>query len=401
MDQEDKEERLCANPKKGTNQVAVGNYNERLVLQLVREHGELSKAEATRATGLSANAISVIFRSLEADGLLLRGEPIRGRVGAPSTPLRINPLAHSYVALKIGRRSMELAVVNFMGEVVTSKEMFQPFPTPATTLRFVQDELQDLLCSAKRTCKAISGMAIAMPFELWHWTDDFDAPAEEMEAWQDFDAEREIGKIVPWEVVLENDATAACRAEVVFGSHADKQDWIYFYVGTFIGGGIVLNGHVFRGRRGNAGGFGPMRVPDQEGGNRLVDHASLVTLERMVLDITGRSFSPYEASDDWGRFEPLVSDWITRAGRNLAHAVISSLSIIDFEAVIIDGAMPTEVTGRLVSEVISQLQQTDLQGVLMPEVEAGTFGRQARTIGAAATLVSAAYLPEQNTLLSG
>ena len=51
MDQENKEKLLVTNSKKGTNQVAVGSYNERLVLQLVREHGELSKAEATRATG--------------------------------------------------------------------------------------------------------------------------------------------------------------------------------------------------------------------------------------------------------------------------------------------------------------------------------------------------------------
>ena len=142
-----------------------------------------------------------------------------------------------------------------------------------------------------------------------------------------------------------------------------------------------------------------MRVPDQEGGNRLVDHASLVTLERLVAKVIGRPFSPYEASDCWAEFEPLVSDWITRAGRNLAHAIVSSLSVIDFEAVVIDGAMPVEITNRLVSEVISQLQQTDLQGVLMPEVEAGTFGRQARTIGAAAALVSADYQIDQNTLL--
>lgn len=398
MNKENKEQLLVANPKRGTNQVAVGSYNERLVLQLVREHGELSKAEATRATGLSANAISVIFRSLEAEGLLLRGEPIRGKVGQPSTPLRINPEAHTYVALKIGRRSMELAVIDFVGHVVASKEVFQPFPTPTATLSFVKDELSDLLKSAKKSRKAISSMAVAMPFELWHWTDDFDAPAEEMESWKDFDAHRDLGKIVPWEILVENDATAACRAEVVFGSHANKQDWVYFYVGTFIGGGIVLNGSVFPGRRGNAGGFGPMRVPEQEGGNRLVDHASLVTLEKAVAKTTGSSFSIYESSGNWEQFEPLVSKWINRAGRNLAHAIVSSLSVMDFEAVVIDGALPASITDRLVSEVKKQLHMTDLQGVLMPDVETGSFGRQARTVGAAAALVSVKYLIDRNSV---
>ncbi|WP_417241129.1 ROK family protein [Celeribacter halophilus] len=392
MNQENKDKLRHLSSGKGTNQVTVGSYNERLVLQLVREHGELSKAQATRATGLSANAISVIFRSLEADGLLLRGEPIRGKVGQPSTPLRINPDAHHYVSLKIGRRSMELAVVNFIGEVLATKERFFPFPTPDETFNFIKDELQAVLRSAKKTRKAISGMAVAMPFELWHWTDDFGAPVEEMAAWRDFDAARDLGNLVPWDVVVENDATAACRAEVVFGRHVEKHDWIYFYVGTFIGGGIVLNGRVFPGRRGNAGGFGPMRVPDQEGGNRLVDHASLVTLERAVAASSGNAYTLYEASGGWDMFEPLVSEWVVRAGRNIAHAIVSSLAVIDFEAVVIDGAMPADVRNRLVSEVVSQLRQMDLQGVLMPDVEAGKFGRQARIIGAAAALISAEYL---------
>ena len=399
MDQETKEKLLHANPKKGTNQVAVRSYNERLVLQLVREHGELTKAEATRATGLSANAISVIFRSLEREGLLLRGEPIRGRIGQPSTPLRINPEAHHYVALKIGRRRMELAVVNFVGEVVSGKDRFQPFPTPKATLVFVKSELSRVLRSAKKSRRAISKMAVAMPFELWSWTEEFGAPTDEMEAWRDFDAVHEIGEIVPWEILVENDATAACRAEVAFGPHAEKQDWIYFYVGTFIGGGVVLNGSVFPGRRGNAGSFGPMRVPDQAGGNRLVDHASLVVLERNIAAKGGEPFALYEKNADWDQFEPLVSQWITRAGRNLAHAIVSSLSVLDFEAVVIDGAIPTDVKNRLVDEVLGQLEKTDLQGVLMPKVEAGQIGRQARTIGAAAALVGADYLIDQNTLL--
>lgn len=401
MNQENKEQLLHQNSKKGTNQVAVRGYNERLVLQLVREHGELSKAEVTRATGLSANAVSVIFRALESEGLLLRGEPIRGRIGQPSIPLRINPDAHHYVALKIGRRSIELAVVNFVGDVVACVDYAQPFPTPGSTLEFVKAELLGLLKSAKKSRKEISAMAVAMPFELWSWTEEFGAPTTEMEAWREFDAVADLSEIVPWSVVVENDATAACRAEVVFGSHPEKQDWIYFYIGTFIGGGVVLNGSVFPGRRGNAGGFGPMRVPDQEGGNRLVDHASLVVLERKIARTGGEPHALYDPETDWQKFEPLLSEWIFGAGRNLAHAIVSSLSVMDFEAVVIDGAIPNQVKVRLVQEVISQLESTDLQGVLMPKVEPGQIGQKARTIGAAAALVSADYVIDQNTLNRG
>lgn len=401
MDRKNREKLLQATPNRGTNQVGVRSYNERLILQLIREHGTLTKAEATRATGLSANATSVIFRSLENEGLLIRGEPIRGRIGQPSTPLRINPDAHHYVAFKIGRRSLELAVVDFVGKIIATRSKSQPFPTPKATVEFFRSELNGLLRAAKKNQKSISAMAVAMPFELWSWTEEFGAPTEEMETWREFDATGEFGKIVPWDILVENDATAACSAELVFGSQAEKQDWIYFYIGTFIGGGVVLNGSVFPGRRGNAGGFGPMRVPEQEGGNRLVDHASLVVLERSIAAAGGEPFSIYDEHSDWTRFEPLVANWISRAGRNLAHAIVSALSVMDFEAVVIDGAIPTGVKDRLVAEVLKQLEQTDLQGIHMPKVLAGKMGRRARTVGAAAALISADYLIDQNTLLRG
>lgn len=99
--------------QRGSNQITVRSHNERLILSLVRRNGELSKSEAARLTGLSNNATSVILRALEEENLLLKGEPIRGKVGQPSVPMRINPDARYYLALRIGRRAVELAVINF------------------------------------------------------------------------------------------------------------------------------------------------------------------------------------------------------------------------------------------------------------------------------------------------
>ncbi|WP_420414080.1 ROK family protein [Roseibium sp.] len=392
MDDQTKEELLKGNLKKGTNQVAVRSYNEQLVLQLIRAHGALTKAETTRATGLSANAISVIFRSLEEEGLLIRDAPIRGRIGQPSVPLRLNPDSHTYVTLRIGRRSLELAVVNFIGEIISSERASFPYPTPSRTLDFVREHLNGVLKAVGKSRKSISGMAVSMPSELWSWTEEFGAPQDEMAAWRDFDAADDLGGMVPWDILVENDGTAACRAELMFGPHAEKQNWIYFFVGTFIGGGVVLNGAVYTGSRGNAGGFGPMRVPDQHGGNRLVDHASLVVLERMINANGGSPYEIYEERSSWNEFEPLVSDWIGEAARNLAHATVSALSVLDFESVIIDGAMPLGVKERLVKEVRLQMENTDLQGVYMPVIEAGRLGYQARTCGAAAALITQSYI---------
>src|SRR6188768_380889 len=94
--------------QRGTNQAGMRAHNERLVLSLVRRHGSLAKSEIARMTGLSAQTVSVIMRHLEADHLLQRGEPQRGRVGQPLVPLSLDPEGAFFLGAKIGRRSLDL-----------------------------------------------------------------------------------------------------------------------------------------------------------------------------------------------------------------------------------------------------------------------------------------------------
>lgn len=68
---------------RGSSQGGLRQYNERVVLQAIRLHGALPGAEIARLTQLTAQTISLITKRLEADGLLVRGEPKRGKVGQP------------------------------------------------------------------------------------------------------------------------------------------------------------------------------------------------------------------------------------------------------------------------------------------------------------------------------
>ena len=121
----------------GSNQVRVRAYNERLVLSLVRMHGEMSKADITRASGLSAQTVSVIMRSLEKDGLLLRGEPIRGRGGQPSVPMRLNPDAVFSFGVKIGRRSADLVLMDFVGQIRMHHHETYAYPVPQKIIEII------------------------------------------------------------------------------------------------------------------------------------------------------------------------------------------------------------------------------------------------------------------------
>src|SRR5271157_5435337 len=128
----------------GANQAGVRLYNERLLLSLVRRFGPLSKIEVARLTGLSVQSTSAIMNRLQADGLLKREAPLRGRVGQPTIPMSLDPEGAFSFGLKIGRRSCDLVLIDFGGSVRRRAHRTFAFPTPAMLLDFVRSSLPAL-----------------------------------------------------------------------------------------------------------------------------------------------------------------------------------------------------------------------------------------------------------------
>lgn len=372
--------------------------NERLMLSLVRRHGGLPKAEIARMTGLSPQTASVTMRRLEDDQLLVRGERQRGRVGQPSTPLALNPDGVFALGLKVGRRSAELLLLNFVGTVRQVLREAYAWPSPEGIARFVAQGVPALTETLAPDLRGrIAGLGVAIPFELWLWGDIVGA---DMQAWRDTDLVHLLAEVQPYPVFVENDATAACGAELTFGQGADYPDFIYFFVGYFIGGGVVLNGTVYRGRTGNAGAVGsmPVRSPTQKWG-QLINVASLFTLEQ-ALKAAGEDPSRlWRTPDDWDDLGTVLDAWIAMAADNLAQAIAAACSVIDFSAAILDGAFPVAVRERLVAATRAAMGRLDLQGIVAPQIVEGTAGSMARAIGGASLPLFDSYLLDPKVTL--
>lgn len=384
----------AANLMRGTNQSGMRAFNEKLVLTLLRRHGALAKSDLTRNTGLSAQTISVIMRRLESDGLVIRGEPQRGRIGQPSVPMALNPDGVLSLGLKIGRRSTELVLTNFLGQVIDRMARTHPYPNPGDSIAFAHHAIAEMtgrLDPARR--ERIVGLGIAMPFYLWNWARALGVPDETMEGWRHADVRGEIAARYEFPVYLENDASSACSAEVAFGPPESPQDYLYFYIGYFVGGGVVLNGALFTGPGGNSGALGPLPVPSRDGTVRqLIEVASLSVLERMLAGAGKETASIWEAAKDWDLDAGILEQWIDSAGEGLASAIVAACSVIDFSAVVVDGWLPVDVRARLVEAVSRHLRGMTMTGLETPDIREGTVGADARALGAASLPLFDRYL---------
>lgn len=383
---------------RGTNQSGMRAQNERLVLTLVRQHTALAKSDIARMTGLSAQTVSVIMRALETDGLLTRGTPQRGRIGQPSVPMSLAADGAFFLGLKIGRRSADLTLIDFQGVVRATERQIYRYPTPDAVASFVAAALPRLMALLPEGLRdRVSGMGVAMPFQLWNWVQYIGAPQAEMDAWRDRDIGAELSALTRMPVYVQNDATAACGAELVFGRGERPRDFLYFYIGYFIGGGLVLNGQLHTGHSGNAAGVGPMPVPGPDGRmHRLLGVASASVLAASCEAAGHSADHIWERPDEWAVPQPLLEAWMDSAAEGLAYAILSAATLLELEAVLIDGWIPPSVREGLVTRTSAALNRLDLAGIDAPAVRTGTVGAEARALGAAAIPLSQRYLIDHN-----
>jgi predicted NBD/HSP70 family sugar kinase len=380
---------------RGTDQSGVKLYNQRLVLSLIRSHGSLSKTEIARRTGLSTQTSSVIMKHLERDGLLVREKPIRGKVGQPSIPMSLNPEGAFAIGIKFGRRSATCVLMDLIGNVRRLRRTTYAYPVPDGLERFVRSgvaEIKEHLDEAQAT--RICGLGIAVPTEVG-------TPPEVVETWRSYDIKSEVEKLVPWPVHLCNDATAACAAELAFGNRARYANFLYVFFATLIGGGVVLDGSLYPGRAGYAGSIGSVLVPDsasaEDFAQRLIRRASIYILENR-LKSEGQDPSVLRQSpDDWSGLGTPLDAWIEQATQSLSMAIGSAISVIDFEAIIIDGAFPVSVRSVVVERTREKFGRLEMPGVAPVEIVEGRIGSEASVLGAASLPLLAGF--SRNLLL--
>jgi predicted NBD/HSP70 family sugar kinase len=387
----------------GANQSGLRDYNERLLLSMLQRNGPQPGSELARLSGLSPQTVSVILRKLENDGLLARGEVVRGKVGKPSVPMTLAPDGAFSFGVKLGRRSTELILMDFTGGIRSEQQISYPYPVPSVIIEFLSTGLADLTATMRPQDRLrLCGIGIAAPSELWNWHKLVGAPADQAQLWKDLNLPETLAEFTDLPVFEVNDATAACRAEHVYGCGREYRDYAYFFVAAFIGGGVVLNDSVYEGHRGNAGALGSLPSIGPNGESRqLIDIASLHVLEGRLIEAGLDPALLWQSPQDWSSLARFVDPWLGQAAQELAKASISICSVIDFEAIIIDGSMPEDARNALVERTRRYLQTQDSRGLLPPQISAGQTGSKARVIGAACTPIFSQFFLNTNTALAG
>ena len=392
---------------RGSNHNGMRQFNERIVLQAVRLHGAIPKADLARLTQLSTQTVSIIVNRLEADGLLVKQDRIRGKIGQPSVPLALNPQGAFSLGLQVGRRSLEVLVSDFLGQPRHQLQFNYPFPDPEDVLRHIRHALAEMEGLMAGNWQRLVGIGLTAPLFMHKWPDLLGGEAgAALQRWEPIDLLAEVRALTPLPVEFAKDTASACMAEMLQGQGRAISNFLYVFVGTFVGGGLVLAGHIMSGPTGNAGAIGslpaglsngaqgPSGKPDQ-----LLQLASGWQLEQ-ALEAAG--FDPLHVHDDTimePTYAAIVNPWLEQASRALAMCIVNATAMLDLDAAVIDGSLGRSLINALIDATRERLDGYNLDGLNPPSVVSGQAGAHARAIGASLLPLHKQFFPVKDIFL--
>jgi len=378
-------------------------YNERVLLQAIRLHGSLPKADLARLTHLSTQSVSVIVDRLLEEGMVMRLASQRGKVGQPSRPIALCPDAAFSIGVRLGRRGLDVLLLDFAGQPRWQSSTPYAAPEVDGVFGLIGLQLERIQAFLGETRMGrLAGIGLAAPLMFGGWQKLLGISPRSADAWTRVDMRERLQAMTPLPVEFAKDTAAACVAELVAGRGRSLQNYLYIFVDVLLGGGLVIDSQPHGGRYGNAGAVGSMPLGlagGRAGAGQLLQEASLVTLENMMREAGLAPVAFTDARVLQGPWADVTRRWIARAADAIAFAIGGATCVLDLDGVIVDGAVARPLLEALLGEVRAAMARYDWQGAMRPEVLAGEIGADAKVVGAAYLPLHSGFAPAHDLFL--
>ncbi|WP_051393381.1 ROK family transcriptional regulator [Glycomyces arizonensis] len=398
----------------GANLPRIGDYNELVVLQAVRQDAGISRVAIADRTGLAPQTVSGLVRRLLDAGLVeAAGTEVIGR-GKPRTRLRIVPSARYALGVHLDPAVATAVLLDFQGAIVdrfADAELLDRDPFGST--RRVADAASALVSRNGVSPDRVVGLGVATPGPVDLSSGTLVAPPW-LPGWDGFPLRRELAAKFGGAVSFDKDTTAALVGEMWLRSGSYAAGTVLFvYLGTGIGAALAAEGEIVRGA-GNAGGIGHV-VVDPDGppcpcGRRgclgvATDPASLVAeavqsgLLRprpgpMTPHAIALQFAELCEAADRGAAEAVAS--LERAARRIAEAVRMLVGVLDAGHVVFGGP-----NWQRLERYCLPACESALSGKWRPEptvVRGTVMGSDTGAVGAAAMVLDERFVPRASRL---
>jgi predicted NBD/HSP70 family sugar kinase len=374
---------------------SMRQVNRSVVLDLIRETDTISRPELARRSGLTKPTVAAIVDEL------IRADVVRelgytesaGAGGRPARLLELNADAAAYLGVEFGVEETLVAVADGRGairSVVTSPTIKNPDRAIAALPELVAGALK-----ASRLPRArLQAVGASVPGLVDQTTGQCKLAPNL--GWKEYPLRSELERLMRRPVVVTNITQTAAIAEGRLGAARGVQAFIWLYLGSGVGSGIVLKGRPFTGTRGFAGEIGHCRISDKDvpcgcgksghlesfaSKNAVIEAAQRAAREhpssRLAQMGPIRELAPlFDAAREGDRTANTV---LARLGDDIAKGVSYLVNVIDPQMIVLGGSVGT--AGAALVEHVSRALP---RHALFPEavrVVQSSLGDRAALIG--------------------
>ena len=315
----------------GLNALSVRSYNERLVLSLLLQNEGTSRMEIGEKTGLSAQTISVIVRSLEQEGLIARGQAQRGRVGPPAIPLSLNPEGAYSVGVSIGPKFIDVVLIDFVGSIRQRTTLLMPAAAGSDLRTLIADAVRNSIAATPATFRSrIAGVGLGIPDNLEDLMLVEKGLALDAAALQRF-IERELD--LP--VFVQNDITAAAGGESMFGAAKSLNDYLFFFLGGRLRSRLILNHQIFHGN------------------SNMSFDVGLFRLERLMGATAVPPSFIWDRDRPWPEIGGELKAWRAACVGQVRESVTALSQFVDIRTAVISSFIPEPICASICGELMA------------------------------------------------
>ncbi len=340
------------------------DINRRIVLNLVRDHEPISRADLARRLAVGRGMVTSLVTELIADGSLYEGATIDAPRGRRPQMLYVRTHDRLVVAVDVRFSKTYCMLTDFSGTPIML-ETFDTTVDPDALVTNIVRHVRKLLrtSGAKGKCE---GLGLVVPGMVDDETGTvLNAPQL---GWRNVDVRDQLAEALGLPVHVENAPIACALAQMWLGRRGTDAptNFVYVTVSDGVGAGVVVNGQVVRGETNTAGEFGhvPLSMDGPEclcGSHGCLEAytSNLATLTRYL----GKDFTPATARELIRSSGLSIVDVIARARSGEARAVEALQTTARYLgaglAVIINTLCPAQIfVGGEIADAWDQLLPT-------------------------------------------
>jgi predicted NBD/HSP70 family sugar kinase len=253
------------------------SYNLSIILQIIKKHGPLSRADIAKTLQCSKSTISNSITNLENMGLVEAVGSGNPRTGRKSILLGFNSTAYYFVAVDLRWKKVNLAIVDMAGKIHSELSYQRTESDPLQLISRMNNSIGNLLDNSGIPDDRIEGIGIMVPgivdtlagivrySSTLGWEDEV-ALAEQV---------REIFKK---QITIFNDANALALGEIWIGNGKNYPHLAFIYTEGGVGGACVYDGKIIPGANAAAGEFGKILITADKKPQRSENLLSLPSL---------------------------------------------------------------------------------------------------------------------------